>query len=122
MCNVTTAYYDVQAALQEVIELRNTRAEEYREMELDRLDGLLHALQRKIRRGDAFAIEVARKLSESRRKLLGLDAPMKVAPTNPAGDKPFASALTRATAEELAILEDTTVAILAREPSGEAAP
>ena len=58
-------------------EERKEEAQHYVELELERLDVLLVALQPKIRRGIVPAITEARRISESRRKLLALDAPVK---------------------------------------------
>jgi len=46
-----------------------------RQMELDRLDHYLNRLDPKIEAGDEKAINTALRVGESRRKLLGLDAP-----------------------------------------------
>lgn len=91
-CDASTAYRDVQAALRETITLRDGDAEEYRELELQRLDLLMRSLMPKVIAGDAYAADVARKIGESRRKLLGLDAPTKVAPTTPDGAAAFDAA------------------------------
>jgi hypothetical protein len=39
--------------------------------------------------GDPRYLQVVRDCQADRRKILGLDAPAKIAPTNPAGDQPF---------------------------------
>jgi hypothetical protein len=52
--------------------------EAVRQYELDRLDRLLVFLEPRLRDGDPGAITTAVRLSESRRKLLGLDAPQQV--------------------------------------------
>ena len=86
--SVETAYSDVQTGLRETIALRDKDAEEYREQELTRIDAMLKAIWSKVEAGEPQAVEVARKLSESRRKLLGIDAPTKIAPTSPDGLSP----------------------------------
>lgn len=46
--------------------------------------------------GDPQFLEVMRKLSADRRKILGLDAPMKIAPTTPDGEEPYTMAIKEA--------------------------
>lgn len=87
--DASTAMRDMHAVMSEVIAQRQEIGEEYRELELERLDALFAGLWPKVREGDAYAIDIARKVSESRRKLLGLDAPTKVAPTTPDGEQAF---------------------------------
>lgn len=88
-CSEATAHRDVRKALRRIIAFGDRQAEEYRQLELERLDAIQLGVWLRMRTGDPHAADVARKVSESRRKLLGLDAPTKVAPTNPAGDKPY---------------------------------
>jgi hypothetical protein len=54
-------------------------ANELRTLESERLDHLLLSLETAINDGDVKAITEARKISESRRRLHGLDGPVKVA-------------------------------------------
>lgn len=102
---VSQAYADVQTVLREVIELRDRDAEEYREQELERLDSLLLSIWPRAKKGDVGAVGEARKIGESRRRLLGLDAPAKVAPTDPSGKRPYQPDLSKLTDEELALGE-----------------
>ena len=75
---VAGAMADVRSAVAEdIVELRA--------LELSRLDGLTVALWPKARRGELPAVDRVLKIMERRAKLLGLDAPVKVARTNPAG-------------------------------------
>lgn len=62
---------------------------EQRQVELQRLDVALQAVWEKVLAGDLFAIDRYLKIAERRSKLLGLDAPTKLAPTTPEGDKPW---------------------------------
>ena len=80
-----TAHQDVQAALASLAELEQASADEYRALELMRLDTALLALAPKLKYGDPQVVNAWVKVSESRRKLLGLDAPTKIAATNPDG-------------------------------------
>ena len=69
------AHKDVQIELERLAEKCQESAKGVRELELARLDRLLAALNRGISEGDTQAINSAIRLSESRRKLLGVDAP-----------------------------------------------
>lgn len=62
-----------------------TSAAEYVALELERLDAAQFALFQHLDAGDPQIINSWVKVSESRRKLLGLDAPTKTALTNPDG-------------------------------------
>lgn len=71
------AYRDVKRELDHLAEECHEAAEQVRQLELTRLDRLQVALEGRIRDGDPQAINTAIRLSESRRRLLGLDAPDK---------------------------------------------
>jgi IS30 family transposase len=72
------AHRDVQRGLAQLAELERASAEEYRAMELARLDRAVLALAPKLRIGDPQVVSTWIRLSESRRKLLGLDAPTAI--------------------------------------------
>ena len=57
--------------------------------EADRLDRLQFNLWNRAVGGDVTAIQTVLKIMERRARLLGLDQPQKVAPTNPQGDAPY---------------------------------
>lgn len=80
-----TAHEDVQRVLAELATLRLASAAEYVDLELERLDAAQQALAAHLETGDPQIINSWVKVSESRRKLLGLDAPTKIAQTNPDG-------------------------------------
>ena len=63
-------------------------ADELRTMELERLDALHAALWPQAIAGKWLAVDRVLSVMERRAKLLGLDAPTKVAPTDPTGTKP----------------------------------
>lgn len=92
-CERGISYLDAQREfLEEAARRRDLAASEReydRALELARLDRLLLALKGAIAQGEVGAITEGRRLSESRRKLLGLDAPVKVAPTDPSGEQPI---------------------------------
>ena len=56
-----------------------------RQMELQRCDVMLKALEKGVRRGDTKSIQTALKVGERRARLLGLDAPVKVNPMDDEG-------------------------------------
>lgn len=72
------AHRDVAAALKDLNEKTALNAAAYRELELERLDTALLAIAQLVKSGDLGAIDRWIRLSESRRKLLGLDAPVQV--------------------------------------------
>lgn len=72
------AHRDVRAALDELVRLTRLDAEEYRQLELERLDLALKAIASQVQQGNLFAVDRWLRLSESRRKLLGLDAPLQI--------------------------------------------
>ena len=72
--NESTAYSDVQNAIGLLDNIRREKAEQYRTLELLRLDAMTLSLNAKIDSGDTKAIVVAVKIMERRAKLLGLDA------------------------------------------------
>jgi len=80
------AWRDVAAALRDVISATKREAEELIALEADRLDALLLSCWRAALDGNTGAILVALRISESRRKLLGLVAeivlPVPNAPTD----------------------------------------
>ncbi len=68
-----------------------TNSGEYARLEVRRLDLALNAIWDKvITGGDLYAIDRLLKISERKAKLLGLDRPFKVAPTNPDGTERYA--------------------------------
>ena len=80
------AYQAVMSALRKVLK---EPAEEVRTLEVARLDAMLLALWAQVKQGNQGAIDKALKVEERRAKLLGLDAPNKVAPTDPTGDHEY---------------------------------
>lgn len=69
---------DIKASLNELNEQCLMTTEEYRRLELERLDDLQFKLQSKLKIGDVGAVNAALKIGERRAKLLGLDAPFLV--------------------------------------------
>lgn len=86
------AYKAVQTALDEIRASYRETAAEVLELELDRLDEMTRALSGKVGYGDPQAVTAALRVMDRRAKLLGLDAPTKIAPTDPSGDNPYLAA------------------------------
>ena len=77
---VTRAMIEARASIREdVVELRA--------LEISRLDGMLGGLWPDARSGNVGAVDRVLKIMERRARLLGLDAPAKVARTSAAGDE-----------------------------------
>jgi hypothetical protein len=76
------AYKIVMRVLQRYEANIQEETEDLREIELQRLDRMLNAIEPKIRRGDLKAIAVAVRISERRSRLLGLDLPQKMEHTS----------------------------------------
>src|SRR5258706_10523671 len=68
-----TAFYDVQTTLRSMAALEQATAEEYRTVEAARLDAAALALYPLLESGDPAVINSWGRISEGRRKLLGLD-------------------------------------------------
>ncbi len=83
----SAAHKTVQRGLAELTRLAEGEADELRAMELARLDALLNAVWPAATDGDLPAVDRALKIGERRARLLGLDAPVKHASTNPDGDE-----------------------------------
>jgi len=84
------AYRHVQDALAEIREHYHEAAHEVMQLDLARLDQWLLECVRKIKAGDMGAVDRGIKIMERRAKLLGLDAPTKIAPTDPSGENEYA--------------------------------
>lgn len=80
------AYKAILSALKRTLQ---EPADEVRKLELTRLDAMLFALWQQVRSGNQGAIGRALDIEKRRAALLGLDAPVKVAPTTPDGSKPY---------------------------------
>ncbi|WBP89526.1 hypothetical protein [Kitasatospora cathayae] len=68
---------DVSRALQKAVTDLALPLEEYRQLELDRLDAMQEALWPKVLDGETRAMDTALRLMDRRAKLLGLDAPTR---------------------------------------------
>jgi len=72
------AYIHVKTALEQTRLQTSEDTEALREIEKERLERMVLALTPKAQKGDTAAVDTVRKLSESLRKLLGLNMPERV--------------------------------------------
>jgi hypothetical protein len=93
------AYLAVQKALLATIQ---EPADELRQMEIERLDMICLAIVAEVKKGHLGAIDRWLKVSERRAKLLGLDAPQKVAATTPDGTAEATSLISSEAASAIA--------------------
>lgn len=109
------AHQLVMDELDRLAQLRLGNVDELRRLELERLEMASIPVVAKLKKGDLKAAMVWIKLSERRCKLLGLDAPMKIASTDPDG-KPMR--------HDLSLLSDSDLTAVAealakmKEPKG----
>ena len=80
---------DIEAALELARAEVTEDAIKLRALEVERLDGMLLAIASAVRQGHLGAIDRALRIMERRAKLLGLDMPTKIAPTDPSGESSF---------------------------------
>ena len=78
----SSAYRAVMSALRRT---QQEPADELRRLELERLDEALRAIAGRVRQGNLAAIDRWIRISESRRRLLGLDAPTRTEVTGAGG-------------------------------------
>lgn len=83
--SANTAWRDVEAAMALTREAVKEQAEHLRDIELRRLDKAQRALQSGVNAGDPKAVHAMLKVMERRARLLGLDAPTKIANTDTEG-------------------------------------
>ena len=74
----TTVQNDINRELKTLAEQSQKEASYYREIELQRLNMAMSAIAAKVAKADIGAVTQWVKISESRRKLLGLDAPVQL--------------------------------------------
>ena len=79
-CSTQTVSNDLKFLLQELVQLTAAETDEYRQLELERLDKMLEICMNQIEEGGngaLWAIDRALQISERRAKLLGLDKPLQ---------------------------------------------
>lgn len=118
-----TAWQDVQRATKHLAEMELDHAAEYVALEEARLDVAMLAIASQVRMGKIEAVNTWVRISESRRRLRGLDAPTKIAQTNPDGSPAEYAELRAVVLNLLAPYPDLRLALaeqLAQLPEGEA--
>lgn len=81
-----SAYESVTRALAEIKAKTTDAADAVKTIELERLDAMFKGLWPSASKGNPQAVEKALRVMERRAKLLGIDAPTKVANTDPTGE------------------------------------
>ena len=84
-CTRPNAYYLVSTALARTKARTEDTVEEMRALDLGRMDAMLLGIWQQAAQGNLFVIDRVLKILERRAKLMGLDAPTKLAPTSPDG-------------------------------------
>jgi hypothetical protein len=84
-----TAYRYAQEALREFQVRTDADVQEHVALQVARLDAALASLEKRLAGGNVNAIDTMLKIEARRARLLGLDAPAKVAPTSPDGVTPY---------------------------------
>jgi len=88
-CSTSQAFRLVDNALKQARSQTREKTTEIVQLELRRLDRLLLALWPDAIKGDVSRVDRVLRIMERRSKLLGLDAPQKIAPTDPTGQWPY---------------------------------
>jgi DNA-binding CsgD family transcriptional regulator len=83
------AYNLVKSALAETNAKTAEEAEILRRLELERLDTMRSAIWGLVLKGDVQAIDRALRISKRMSELTGIDAPTKIAPTDPTGTQAY---------------------------------
>lgn len=81
------AFHHVKHEIDAAIAQTAEAAEQVRQIELERLDSLMTGLW--LRRQEEGVIDRILKIQDRRARYLGLDAPTKVAPTDPSGENQY---------------------------------
>lgn len=90
-CSIATVSEDRAALIASYAERYRDAAEDMIEQETMRLDQMERsALDAWKAKGNPKTLEVALRIAARKHALRGLDKPLKVAPTNPEGDEPYA--------------------------------
>lgn len=99
-----SAHKHVQRALAELARETEQAVRELRALESERLDRALAVIWPQVEAGHLGAIDRMLRIGERRARLLGLDAPTRIAPTDPSGTAEYSSP--RGMAALLASLQD----------------
>ena len=83
------AYKAYKRAMARLNTQTDESADELRRLECERLDQMFHGLWDDAKSGNDGKIDRALHIMERRAKMLGLDAPTKIAPTDPGGENEY---------------------------------
>ncbi len=119
--SANAAFMGVNAALKKMLK---EPAEHVRSLELKRLDGMLYPFLKQAKEGNQGAVDRVLRIMARRAALLGLDAPVKIAPTNPEGDKPYDRNIDAGEARRIlqALASIEASGVVGPDPSGSVAP
>lgn len=84
--STSQAHRYVDSALSEIQESIENKTAQLKAEEMSRLDAMLSAIWASAKSGNLGAIDRVLRISERRSRLLGLDAPLKHATTDPSGE------------------------------------
>ncbi|MCB0252553.1 MAG: hypothetical protein KDI55_02375 [Anaerolineae bacterium] len=88
-CGLATVKRDLDQMLETYGETTDAMTIQYKRVQSARIEELVKGLWAKGKAGQVGAVDRLVKLFERQAKLLGLDQPAKVAPTNPDGTLPY---------------------------------
>jgi hypothetical protein len=83
------AWKMVQRAYKRSLTINDAEADFQRRLDLRRCDIAITALMPAVQSGKTRSVEVLMAVLKRRADLLGLDAPTKLAPTDPSGERPY---------------------------------
>lgn len=95
---------DIQAVSEELMGEAQDWAGEWRAINLARLENVMQVYWQKMLQGNDKPTDRVLQAIEAQRKLLGLDAPQKIAPTNPEGTEEYAGLTEQERAERIVAL------------------
>lgn len=84
--STSMVYKYIHSALIELADKQYEETQDYRALQMYRLEGLLNISWDQAQRGDLAAVDKAIKIIDQLSKLMNLYGPMKIAPTNAAGE------------------------------------
>jgi hypothetical protein len=113
-CTRQRAHALVKKGMARILENADQTALEVRSLELSRIDGVLRAHW--LTRNNPRSAEIILRCGERRSKLLGLDAPEKIAQVTPDGEAVEEHDLSRLTLEELKQFHDLVEKITVKRP------
>jgi hypothetical protein len=90
----------ISRALDELNDKTREETAHYKQLQIERYEGLLQAVATEVGKGNVKAVDTARRVLDSLSRLTGAEAPHKIAPTNPDGTAPYSDPAAAMTEEE----------------------